>query len=191
MRRLLCLLLLPVPLAFAQPGKGKQPYTREVLCAELFAAVRASPQRAMLRLEEALVINESCAPDLVTTALDAVGDDPVLARKIMATALEMAPSQSTAIKNAVSKRKLSAGEPLEIRRAMLVDAPQSSPSVLPGEEVRRAEVPDAEQPIPIAEVRRAMIPTTMDVRKANAAAARAAENSYNLMNVPKAKRAKR
>lgn len=188
MCRLLCLLLLPVSLAFAQSGKGKQKYTPEMLCAELFAAVRASPQRATLRLEEALVINESCAGDLVTTALDAAGDDAVLARKIEATALEMAPSQSRAIKEAVRKHKASASAPLEIRRAMVADVVPSPPVVLPGEEVRRAEVPDAMQAVPIVEVRRAVVPTTAEMSEGSEAAEQKAADAYNLMNVPKAKR---
>lgn len=187
---LICLLLLLVTQSFAQPGKGGQKYTREVLCAELFAAVRASPERATMRLEEALVINESCAADLVTTAIDAVNGDPALTRKLVAAAIEMAPSRSRAIQEAVRNHKSPAAERVEIRRAMLVETPQPQPQLLPGEEVRRAEVPDAVQPMPIVEVRRAVVPTAVETGKAVEVVVQKPATPYNLMNVPKAKPAR-
>ena len=182
---LICLLLY-LPQAFAQPGKAKNSaFSSEVLCAELFAAIRANPAKMVMRLEEALVINESCAQELVITAIDAVNGDPALSRKIVETALELAPTKSAAIQAAVRNHKTPAATNQEIRRAMIADTPQSA--LLPGEEVRRAELPLITKRIPIAEVRRAEIPSSASVGTAEPLAVQMPAGPFNLMSVPKAK----
>jgi hypothetical protein len=174
---LICLILLQAQI-FAQPAKGAASVAApDVLCAELFAAIRANPQQLVMRLEEALVINESCTPELVKSAVEAVNRDPALTRKIVETALEISPNYSAAIRNAAVEQ-VSAPVELEIRRAMVADVPMSAP-VFRGEEVRRAEVPLR---IPFEEVRRAVVPAS-DVLDTNGGA-------FNLMNVPKAVRLK-
>jgi len=177
------LLLLQAQL-FAQPAKAAASLaTPEVLCAELFAAIRANPQQLVMRLEEALVINESCTPELVKSAVEAVNHDPAMTQKIVETALEISPNHAVAIRKAASLQAPATGR-MEIRRAMVADvpAPVVSP-VLPGEEVRRAEVPLDALSIPFEEVRRAMVPTSAGVIEAS-------RGGFNLMNVPKAGRLK-
>lgn len=177
---LICLILLQAQI-FAQSAKGAASVAApDVLCAELFAAIRANPQQLVMRLEEALVINESCTPELVKSAVEAVNRDPALTRKIVETALEISPNYSAAIRNAAVE-KVSAPVELEIRRAMVADVPMSAP-VFKGEEVRRAEVPLDATRIPFEEVRRAVVPAS-DVLDTNGGA-------FNLMNVPKAVRLK-
>ncbi len=174
------LLLLQVQI-FAQPARGAASASSpDVLCAELFAAIRANPQQLVMRLEEALVINESCTPELVKSAVEAVNHDPVMTRKIVETALEVSPNYGAAIRNAAI-RQASVPAQMEIRRAMVADVPVVS-AVLPGEEVRRAEVPLPATSIPFEEVRRAVVPV-VDVVDAKGGA-------FNLMNVPKAVRLK-
>lgn len=163
---LLCLLLLLLPQVWAQPAKAKQPVlTCEALCAELFAAIRANPDKLTMRLEEALVMKEACAAELVATAITAVNEEPALVRKIQETAVEMSPSHKAEILAAVRDY-----------RAPVVAAASPAPVV----EIRRAELPDVQtKPLPGEEIRRAQLPETMQVQQAASA--------IELMNVPRAK----
>lgn len=156
---LLCLALLAMPVARGQPVKARQSKLAcEWLCAELFTAIRANPGAMVMRLEEALIINEGCAPELVTAAIDAVNADPAMVQKIVETANEIAPSKSAGIAMAVrnySAPVLTVQAHEEVRRAE-VPVP-AAPQPLPGEVVRRAELPLDTRSIPIFEVRRAEV----------------------------------
>lgn len=186
---LLCLVLLAMPEAHAQPTKSTPSATAcEVLCAELFASIRANPGKMVMRLEEALVINERCAAEIVTAAIDAVNADPAMVRKIVDTATEIAPRRSALITAAVKHYSapvavVAAAEvkPLEIRRAELPDTAPTRPEA--GEEVRRAELPSTPHNTPIIEVRRAVIATPT----AEPTVTKQLEPTLNLMSVPKAK----
>ncbi len=168
----------------AQPVKSKRvPFTCETLCAELFASIRANPEKMVMRLEEALVIKESCAAEIVTAAIDAVNADPAMVRKIVQTATDVSPRKASMIAMAVKHyaapiHVVSAKE--EIRRA----EPSSlvRPQALPGEELRRAEMPLMNQSIPIIEIRRATVPSVA----AQVRITQKQNESYNLSQVPKA-----
>lgn len=145
---LLCLIFLLVPQAWAQPSKTKKPpVTCESLCAELFASIRANPDHLVMRLEEALIIKESCAAELVTAAITAVNAEPALVDKIQKTAVDIAPSRQAVILAAVHQYKapvVAAATPVvveEIRRAVLPEV--AGVKVMPGEEIRRAQLPDS------------------------------------------------
>ncbi|WP_395716079.1 hypothetical protein [Prosthecobacter sp.] len=154
---LLCLILLLVPQVWAQPSsKSKKPAINcETICAELFAAIRANPDNLSMRLEEALIIKESCAAELVTTAITAVNAEPAMVRKIQETALEIAPGRQAVIAAAVRNYKapvVAAATPVvveEVRRAVLPEVVTAKAG--PGEEIRRAQLPDtmvAQQAVP-------------------------------------------
>lgn len=185
---LFCLLFMVTLQAQAQPVKSKPArLTCEVLCAELFTAIRANPDKLVMRVEEALVINESCAAEIVTAAMDAVNAEPTQVRKIVEAAMSVSPAKSAMITAAVKRYSapvLVVAVNEEVRRAELPDLVKAKAML--GEEVRRAELPSATQSIPIVEVRRAELPTA-----AQAAAApvmvQKPEAPFNLMNVPKAK----
>jgi hypothetical protein len=167
--RLLCLissLLLLTPQVWAQPAKAKKvALTCERLCGELFAAIRSNPDKLTMRLEEALVIKEDCAAELVTTAITAVNGEPTLVRKIQQTAVDMAPSREAVILAAVRGYR----EPV-------VAAAIPAAAV----EVRRAELPDAHtKPLPGEEIRRAQLPEAL--------LAQQAPQAIELMNIPRAK----
>lgn len=186
---LFCLLALLTPQAPAQAVKSKPVTTGcEVLCAELFAAIRANPEKLVMRLEEALVIHEACAGEIVTAAIDAVNAEPAQVRKIVETAMDVAPGRSALITSAVkhySAQLVVANVPdvhEEVRHAELPDGAKVKP--LPGEEVRRAELPLTTRSIPIVEVRRAEPAANAQV------VVQQPEASFNLMSVPKAKLAK-
>jgi hypothetical protein len=143
----------------AQPVKSTPSViTCETLCGELFNAIRMQPDKMVMRLEEALVIHEDCAGEIVTAAIDAVNAEPARVRKIFETAMELAPARSAdinaAVKNYTAPVVVSAAEePVEVRRAVMPDAEPLKPRE--GEEVRRAELPLQTRSIPIVEVRRA------------------------------------
>ncbi|MGV3660636.1 MAG: hypothetical protein ACO1TE_10645 [Prosthecobacter sp.] len=192
----LCLMVLAMPLAHAQPVKAKQSQLAcEALCGELFASIRAEPDKMVMRLEEALVINEACAGEIVTAAIDAVNSEPAMVRKIVDTAMDVAPRRSAAVTAAVNNYAVpevamatpvaAAPEQLEVRRAELPEIIRPKPAA--GEEVRRAELPLVNQSMPIVEIRRAEAP---------AAAIPMAEPMQiqpveQLLNVPKAAPLKR
>lgn len=163
---LLSLVFLLVPQAWAQSAKTKKPpVTCASLSAELFASIRANPDNLVMRLEEALIIKESCAAELVTTAIAAVDAEPSLVLKIQQTAVGIAPARQAVILAAARHYKepmVAAAIPVvveEVRRAMLPEAP--AVEARRGEEIRRAQLPDSMQ-------------TEHDT------------SSMNLMNVPKA-----
>ncbi len=125
----------------------------EVLCANLTKAIQDRPDTLVMRLEDALVINEPCAAEIVTAAIDAVRGRPALVQQIMDTALKVAPSRSSIVMNAVRtyrplKERVVVQE--EVRRA---ETPYSQPL-----EIRRAEVASSMGSRPIEEIRRALPP---------------------------------
>ena len=161
-RAILCLLLfgLSVSDTVAQRAKSKSPrYTPETLCADLNASIQKHPDRLVMWLEDALVINESCAGDIVTAAIDAVNNDPAQLRVILDTALRVTPHRASQIQAAADSFSVPSAvamkEPVEeIRRAVVTSAPVSEPVF----EVRRALSAKVEEPQPIEEVRRAVVP---------------------------------
>lgn len=177
-----CLLVLASSPGRAQPVKSTPAViTCESLCGELFTAIRMEPDKMVMRLEEALVIHESCAGEIVTAAIDAVNADPGQVRKIVETAMELAPARAAIITAAVKHYTApvvvaAAEEPLEVRRAVVPTA--EPPKPMAGEEVRRAELPLQTRDIPIVEVRRAE-PVVIPVQETASAA--------QLSDVPKAR----
>ncbi len=171
-----CLLLLVSSLGLAQPVKSTSPQiTCETLCGELFNSIRMEPDKMVMRLEEALVIHESCAGDIVTAAIDAVNAEPGQVRRIVETAMDLAPARAAmitaAVKNYTAPQVVAAAEEqMEVRRAVVPDA--APPQPMAGEQVMRAELPLQTRSIPIVEVRRAEL---------------APESSMKLTDVPKAK----
>lgn len=180
-----CAFLVSLP-GQAQPVKSTPSVIScETLCGELFNAIRAEPDKFVMRLEEALVIHESCAGEIVTAAIDAVNAEPGRVRKIVETAMELAPARSAVITAAVKNYSApvvvsAAEEPVEVRRAVVPDL--ESPKPREGEEVKRAELPLQTRSIPIVEVRRA--------EPAAPVASRVLVMEPELPNVPKAQAAK-
>jgi hypothetical protein len=162
---------------------ASSPLTCETLCSELFMAIRGNPAQMVMRLEEALIIHDACAGELVTAAMDAVNADPAMVRQIFKTAMDLAPERSTAISAAVkhySATTVVAALGEEVRRAVLPSPVRAAP--LPGEELRRAELPLATRNLPIVEVRRAELPT----QAAPSTEVLRPTPSIRLMGVPKA-----
>lgn len=171
----LCLVVLAMSAAHAQPVKAKQSQLAcEALCGELFASIRAEPDKMVMRLEEALIINEACAGEIVTAAIDAVNSEPAMIRKIVDTAMYIAPRRASAVTAAVNNYAVpevamatpvspppaapgAMPEQVEVRRAELPEVVRPKPAK--GEEVRRAELPLVNRSMPIIEVRRAEPPS--------------------------------
>jgi hypothetical protein len=142
----------------------------EGLCADLIAAIKRQPASLEMRMEDALVMQESCAAELVGAAREAVGDDPSQLSLILKTALKLAPQRSVAIREAMTQDRRRTAEPVlqeEVRRAELPAGqtlPKNVRAQLSSElgttsaplEIRRAELPD---PAPEIEVRRAELPS--------------------------------
>ena len=110
-------------------------------------------------LEDALVINESCAGDIVSAAIDAVNNNPAQVRVILDTALRVTPHRARQIQVAAESFSVPSAvamkEPVEeIRRAVVASVPVSETVF----EVRRALSAKGEAPQPLEEIRRAVVP---------------------------------
>ena len=183
-----CLLVLVISPGLVQPVKSTPAETScETLCGELFTSIRMDPDKMVMRLEEALVIHESCAAGIVTAAMDAVNAEPGKVRKIVETAMDLAPARAAlitaAVKNYTAPVVVAAAEEQEeVRRAVLPTA--APPQPIAGEQVRRAELPLQTRSIPIVEVRRAELAAPAEFKEQEPAPA------LNLTDVPRAKPAK-
>jgi hypothetical protein len=180
-----CLLALVTSPGLSQPVKSTPAQiTCETLCGELFNSIRTEPGKMVMRLEEALIIHEACAGEIVTAAIDAVNAEPGQVRKIVETAMDLAPARSALITAAVKNYTApvvvaAAEEQMEVRRAVLPTA--APPQPMAGEQVMRAELPLQTRSIPIVEVRRAEPAEAMEMQ------VQEPEPSLKLMDVPKAK----
>lgn len=125
--------------------------TSEALCAELAASIQKNPANAVMRVEDALVINEAYASAIVLTALASVDGDARMRQKILDAAVEVVPHRRREIAKAL---ELSA-----VPAAVLMVEQESE------FEVRRAESAEAGASMPLMEVRRAEIPKE-EVRRA-------------------------
>lgn len=200
-----CFMVLAMVAAHAQPVKAKQSQLAcEALCGELFASIRAEPDKMVMRLEEALVINEACAGEIVTAAIDAVNQEPAMVRKILDTAMDIAPRRAATVTAAVNNyavpevamatpvspppgtQSAAPGE-IEVRRAELPEVIRPKPAA--GEEVRRAELPLVTKNLPIIEVRRAEPPSAV-IPVAEPMQVQSAQPVNQLQYVPKARAVK-
>lgn len=94
----------------------------EELCANLIAAIQREPAMLEMRLEDALVMQESCAAELVSAAKYAVRDNPSQVSLILRTAFKLAPHRAVAIRAAPAYKRLVLPRPVvqeEVRRAEL------------------------------------------------------------------------
>jgi len=155
--------------ADAQQKKSKASQYRdcEILCADLNLSIQRHPERLGMWLEDALVINESCAGEIVAAAIDAVGNQSELVRAILETAIHTSPRQEREIRAAVERFAIPAAKPMiepveEIRRAVMTSMSEKEPEF----EVRRALVLDKAVPMPIEEIRRAVIVETKTTKPA-------------------------
>jgi hypothetical protein len=186
---LLCfaLLLLPFQAVEARTRSKKAPpppkasatqyKSCEALCADLNASIQKHPERLVMWLEDALVIRESCVADIITAAMDAVGNDPTKVRFILDTAIHVAPARKSQILLAAQQFRVPAAARMaeqveEVRRAVLPEAANPPPSPATVVEVRRALLVEAAEPTPIVEIRRAVVPVTASVVEAQEKKAR-------------------
>jgi hypothetical protein len=160
--RTLLVLLLTAAAAAAQP-KSKVKALCAVSCADvcssLAKAIQDDPRSLTTRLEDALVISESCTAEIVATAIATVNGDPLLTRKIIETAQGVLPWRRREIEQAASLVSVPAAvavvEPqFEVRRALVAQTKVETPL----EEVRRAEVPEVE-------IRRAVVSVVKTSKK--------------------------
>ncbi len=92
-----CLLLLATaPALMAQAGGCSE------IANDVRVAVEKDPTKVLMVVEDALVINEGCAADIVKAALIASKADAILAGQIVQTASTVAPKQVVAINEAAS-----------------------------------------------------------------------------------------
>ena len=94
---LACLLLLATaPALMAQAGGCSE------IANDVRVAVEKDPSKVLMVVEDALVINEGCAADIVKAAIIASKADATLAGQIVQTASTVAPKQAVAINEAAS-----------------------------------------------------------------------------------------
>lgn len=79
---------------------------------DVSAAIRKDPAKLLMVVEDALVINESCAGEIVKAAIAASNADAQLANQIGQTAISVAPKMSNVIADAVIAAMPGAGPQL-------------------------------------------------------------------------------
>jgi hypothetical protein len=93
-----CLLLLAsAPAVMAQAAGNCSEIANDVR-----VAVEKDPSKVLMVVEDALVINEGCAGDIVRAAITASKADATLAGQIVQTASSVAPKQAVAINEAAA-----------------------------------------------------------------------------------------
>lgn len=72
------------------------------IASDVRIAVEKDPSKVLMVVEDALVINESCASDIVTAAIIASKADAALATQIVQTAVSVAPKMAGVINSAAA-----------------------------------------------------------------------------------------
>jgi len=93
-----CLLMLTC----ASVGSAQSVANCTEISNDVRVAVEKDPSKVLMVVEDALVINEGCASDIVKTAITASKADPTLAGQIVQTAVTVAPKMAGVIKDAAS-----------------------------------------------------------------------------------------
>ncbi len=93
----ICLLMLAVSGASAQSASNCTEISNDVR-----VAVEKDPSKVLMIVEDALVINEGCAADIVKTAITASKADATLAGQIVQTGVSVAPKMAGVINDAAS-----------------------------------------------------------------------------------------
>ena len=94
---LACLLLLATAPAVMAQASGCSEIANDVR-----VAVEKDPSKVLMVVEDALVINEGCAGDIVKAAITASKADATVANQIVQTATTVAPKQLVAINEAAA-----------------------------------------------------------------------------------------
>lgn len=89
-------LLLPAALLGLAAETEAAPKCNEI-SEDVRKAVAADPAKTLMIVEDALVINESCACEIVKAAIEASRADDVMKRQIVQTALAVAPKMAPVI----------------------------------------------------------------------------------------------
>ena len=112
MRVLLVPVLLAVVTAMASPLKGQslcQDISRDVA-----AAIHKDPSKTLMIVEDALVINETCAGEIVRSAIVASKADPALTNQIVETGIAVAPKMAGVITDAANSVSPAAVPPPQV-----------------------------------------------------------------------------
>lgn len=154
-----CLFMVTVGVRGQAPQALPYASECEAICAGLADAIRAAPEMLAMRVEDALVFNEECASEIVTTAIDVVGGEPAMVKEIVETAVKVAPRQSANILAAVRSFSVPSATVAAMPAEEILPAVLPVPMVDGVEvEVRRAEAPVMIGRIPLEEVRPAEPP---------------------------------
>jgi len=93
-----CLLML----AYASVGSAQSVANCTEIANDVKVAVEKDPSKVLMVVEDALVINEGCASDIVKTAIIASKADAALASQIVKTAVSVAPKMADVINDSAS-----------------------------------------------------------------------------------------
>jgi hypothetical protein len=93
-----CILML----AFASAGMAQSSSNCSEISNDVRVAVEKDPNKVLMVVEDALVINEGCAADIVKAAIIASKADAALAGQIVQTAVSVAPKMAAFINDAAS-----------------------------------------------------------------------------------------
>ncbi len=89
--------LLGLVLAASAPQASAQSTPCNDISRDVAAAIQKDPSKVLMIVEDALVINESCACEIIRAAISASNADPTLVNQIVQTGIAVAPKMSGVI----------------------------------------------------------------------------------------------
>jgi len=147
-------------LAFASAGMAQSSSKCSEISNDVRVAVEKDPNKVLMVVEDALVINEGCAADIVKAAIIASKADPALAGQIVQTAVSVAPKMAVVINDAASSMVpgLTVSIPSEQRP---VTASAKNPGKNPVLESPEPEEKTLDSPEPFGSIRGIILPPTI------------------------------
>ncbi|MDZ4401574.1 hypothetical protein [Prosthecobacter sp.] len=125
-------------LAFAPVGTAQSTGNCTEISNDVRVAVEKDPSKVLMVVEDALVINEGCAADIVKAAITASKADATLAGQIVQTAVSVAPKMAAVINEAAISvvPGLAAVAPVDevVRPVTVADKNPSKNPVIPVQE---------------------------------------------------------
>lgn len=130
------ILLMAISLTSSASGNSCADITRDVT-----AAVTNDPSKVLMIVEDALVINESCAGDIVKAAILASKADASLANQIIQTAISVAPKMASVITDSATSVSPAAAS------AVAVVDPALTMPVISGKNPEKNPLPITPEPV--------------------------------------------
>ena len=122
--------VLHAVLAFASGAWAESKPRCDAIAKDVQASITKEPNKVLMVVEDALVINESCACEIVKTAIKASHADAAMVKQIVQTALAVAPKMAPVIMECSGSAPVE-GKPETVAKATAAPSGKDAKNVLP------------------------------------------------------------